>query len=379
MQFEYDEAYRRISNELWATRLIKVFGDINRTKIDKNLNTQLDYPNIEFDSKLSGRWGEWDNSSNTIRLSSDLVNNYSWAAVLSTFKHEMAHMIVDRSLGGHSGGPHGKEFRIACQILEIDPNVKSSHADKMEAAIPEREQLISKIEKLFSLGSSPNQNESQSAIAKAHELMVKYDINHNDITTESEIDTKYSIRIIGVEWAKVPTYITVLMRLVSEYYNVKYIRMDRGYSRKYGPRSSKYYVLYGKLHNLDIAEYVFMYLYNEGNRLWEQMLEEKKKNGISVAKVAYITSLYRGYEEKLEESEQIVRQNMNIDIYSPTVPMRIKDELERGYNEMFPKRRMIQSAGYRNTAGTALGREHGRNITINKAVRNTRSSVRMLA
>ena len=98
--------------------------------------------------------------------------------------------------------------------------------------MPERDKVASKIYKLLALGESSNKSESESAIAKAHELMAKYNITLLDLPQDRRV---YTSRPVGSIYNKVPSYINRLGRIVHDYYFVKYIFMPYKYSYGRGP------------------------------------------------------------------------------------------------------------------------------------------------
>ena len=63
-------------------------------------------------------------------------------------------------------------------------------------------------------------SETKSAISKAYELMERYNIN--SIETE-RTERDFIVRPVGSRWKKVPTYVKILSRTVSDYYFVKHI------------------------------------------------------------------------------------------------------------------------------------------------------------
>ena len=63
--------------------------------------------------------GSWDPESRTISISSTLINEYTWDAVINVLKHEMAHQYVHESMAGSMALPHGHLFKEACEKLGI--------------------------------------------------------------------------------------------------------------------------------------------------------------------------------------------------------------------------------------------------------------------
>jgi len=63
--------------------------------------------------------GSWHPESRTISISSTLINEYSWDAVINVLKHEMAHQYVHEYMGRGMELPHGQAFADACNKLGV--------------------------------------------------------------------------------------------------------------------------------------------------------------------------------------------------------------------------------------------------------------------
>ena len=84
----------------------------------------------------------------------------------------MAHQIVDEVFVVASETDHGPAFKRACALLEIEPDATMQLADQPEAV----DSMRRKIEKLLALGQSTNHHEAEQALAKAHELALRYNV-----------------------------------------------------------------------------------------------------------------------------------------------------------------------------------------------------------
>ena len=70
-------------------------------------------------SDSSTTLGSWHPVTRTISISSTLINEYSWDAVINVLKHEMAHLYVHEYLGKGMEEPHGPSFAEACKKLGV--------------------------------------------------------------------------------------------------------------------------------------------------------------------------------------------------------------------------------------------------------------------
>ena len=130
---------------------------------------------------LNGRWGHWSGDRREISLSRKLVLNYSWASVREVLLHEMAHQMAEEVLEGRQSTPHGPFFQRACDLLRANPKASDDYKpldDRISQEIGGGEdRTLLRVKKLLALAESSNRHEAEAAMAKAHELISKYNLN----------------------------------------------------------------------------------------------------------------------------------------------------------------------------------------------------------
>ena len=131
--------------------------------------------------ELNGRWGTWSGERREISLSRRLVLNYSWASVREVLFHEMAHQMAEEVLGGRQGTPHGSFFQRACDLLRANPRASENYPpldDRIsQQARDGEDRTLLRVKKLLALAESSNRHEAEAAMAKAHELISKYNLD----------------------------------------------------------------------------------------------------------------------------------------------------------------------------------------------------------
>ena len=164
------------SLRVWSAQLYADFDDIcyqHRLKLRKPVIRILD---------LKGSWGSWDPNTRAITISRNLIESYSWDAVLEVLKHEIAHMIVNEQMDipDHT---HGDHFKQACHQIGIAGWAQASESD-MASRVPgetsrseDQNRLIKKAEKLLALAQSSNENEALLAMQKVRELYSRYNLD----------------------------------------------------------------------------------------------------------------------------------------------------------------------------------------------------------
>ena len=160
---------------LWARQLHCEFNDICWKYSVKLLS-----PIFEI-SQSERQLGSWQVDTRTIKISSHLIINHSWAITINVLKHEMAHQICSELFNSVETA-HGKVFQKACDLIGLPKEFRSASGDLPEdtglavsATFPTMEgrRFIDRVGKLFALAGSANENESAVAMQKANELIEK--------------------------------------------------------------------------------------------------------------------------------------------------------------------------------------------------------------
>ncbi|TRZ80177.1 DUF2786 domain-containing protein [bacterium] len=390
------EQYKDDINDSWGRKLVNEFYIQRRMYIETTFPyITLETPTFRIDD-TEKRWGMWYPQTRTISISLRLLRDYSWDAVVLTLKHEMAHMVVDEILSKQglddSGKSHGELFKKACELMGIEAQRLTSHQEKLNYCLPDKEKIVSRVRKLMALGESNHKEEAESAITKAHELMVKHNISLTEIPDE---DRTFVGRPVGYSMKKVPTYIKTLTRLISKYYFVNAIYMTK--ERNAGSRNrdtiERYVEFYGEPHNLDVAEYVFHFLLMEGEREWNkfQNSEEyqnrldnaeiidrydddyfyrtgnyRQRKKATFSKVAFIDGVFSGFKDKLKTREEAVLEQL--DLEHNTLPIGVNDPLLKEKYKSHYRPRSWHSGGGYGGEGFGAGRNVGKSLTIRSGV-----------
>jgi hypothetical protein len=122
------------------------------------------------------RVGQWLRNTRRLELSRKLVLEKPWLEVIGVLEHEMAHQFVDEVLAASHEPAHGPTFQRVCAERGIDAKatgelVASDGVDSEDA------RALDRIRKLLALAGSDNQNEAEIAMRRAHELMLRHNID----------------------------------------------------------------------------------------------------------------------------------------------------------------------------------------------------------
>lgn len=351
--------------------------NIEYAKIQKEVfqatNKTLNMPNLSI-LPLSKKWGTWSASKNLITLSDKLIREYEWAAVVYVFRHEVAHQIVNHIFNFDGiGCPHGEHFSIACNMLGIsDATCASSDFLKNFKGMSQEDAIVEKVRKLYIKGNDKGATEAEQVLFmnKACYLMDKYNINLNNIVGS---DTLYLERQVTEGYDRFPTYLHDIGAIMSEFYHVQTIQAFYYVTHTNANGSVKrkrkaYMKIFGEATNLDVAEYVFHALLNQGELLYKEF----KKNrivtpGRKISKASYFRGLMNGYKEKMKSHR--VNNNFSEEEYS-LLHMNdkiLKDLFEKEYRVRYGKGIQSRALGY------SAGQSDGKKMNVSYGVKSNKS------
>lgn len=340
----------------------------------------LSTPLIEI-SRSERQWGSWHPATKTIRLAARLIRDHSWDVVTSVFKHEMAHQLVTEHFGDRDG--HGPLFARACEMLGVPEQFRGASGDipRTLPALDDGPQegreraLIDKTEKLLALARSDNEHEAVLAMAKANELIEKYNLRR----IEGRQQTDYEYLIINPGRKRIENFQRKICFILINFYYVKVI-----FSRLYDARACCHYKtieIFGSRENVLIAHYVYSFLERKMHSLWKD--HQRLHNLPGKGKRSFLLGLLDGFAEKLSTMKK-QRQAKTADPARKTQTTALIRAEDRRLDEYIgrrhprlrtkkPPRTRIHPDEYQ------AGQHQGRQLTLHKGVNdNLGSSGKML-
>lgn len=257
---------------------------------------------------FDGKWGEWDAVRRRIRLSWRLVSDHHWMSVREVFLHEIAHQLTDELLGGDVT-PHGDNFRRACRLLNADPRASHDYVAARDVLVKEGEleedRILSRVRKLLALGRSPNRHEAESAMAKAHELIAR----HNLDLQEAGGRLAYFSLSLGEPAARHLPSDYAMGQLLHDFYLVETLWISAWVLRN--GRMGKVLEISGTRENVLMASYVYDFL---NRAILEQWESEGAAHAHSVRRRSdFALGFIAGVRETLTAKDaELGRENRNI-------------------------------------------------------------------
>ncbi|MDB4961212.1 MAG: hypothetical protein JWP01_1211 [Myxococcales bacterium] len=301
------------------------------------------------------RHGRWVGPARTIELARTLVLERPWPEVIGVLEHEMAHQFVDEVLGVRDESAHGETFRRVCADRGIDARAAGPAVPTTEPA--EIDRVLDRIRKLLALAGSPNQHEAEIAMRKAHELMLR----HNIEAARAQADREFEIRHLGDPHKRRSRVESDIMILLTESFFVKVIRLPV-YLPRTGTRGSVFEIS-GTRPNIEMAAHVYAFLLATADRLWQANRSDKRvRSGRD--RLSYQSGVVRGFREKLGAER--------VELRGTGLVWRGDAKLDDFYRARHP-RVTTRRTSIRLDGAHAAGREAGRSVVLHKPVESSGS------
>jgi len=249
---------------------------------------------------MKNRLGYWHRQRHEISLSRAFVLNHPWDAVVEVLLHETAHQLADTVLGAYGETPHGPTFQKACHLLRANPETSGSYETLHDRIANERvkseDKIMVRVKKLMALAESRNQHEAEAAMAKAHELIEKYNI---DLLSRNENRNFVSI-FIGTPTLRHFREEYHLSGLLQDFYFVSGIWVSAYVLEK--EKMGRVLEISGTVQNINIAAYVHDFVRRYIDSKWKEYNKDKGLN--RYRKTDFAVGIIDGFRFKLKSENQ---------------------------------------------------------------------------
>jgi hypothetical protein len=168
-----------------------------------------------------------------------------------------------------------------------------------------RDEVLSKVRKLFELANSPNEHEAALAAAKARELLSRYNLSIADLPAAEMKDvicaTEKSVRVGRV----IRNWVKGLLLHVAQGFDCEHV-----IRRRHG--CSPVLTFIGTTADVEVAVYTFHFLYRQLDRLVERALPRLKREnrgwGAVSLRYAYLDGAVKRIGERLRERVRSIKE-----------------------------------------------------------------------
>ena len=249
--------------------------------------------------------GKWSIEKREISLSLGLVLNHGWDTIREVLFHEMAHQLAHELYGAFGEKPHGPAFLKACRLLGANPKASGSFAPLKERlqsdAQPAEDALTSRIRKLFALSQSSNTHESQLALAKAHALMEKHQIQTLKKNKEKTSHSNFITIFLGEPTLRHHREFYALANFLTEHCFVRCVWtmacvLEKG-------KMGRALEISGTAPQVLSAEYTYGFIVGAIDRAWETFCQKVGHNPGRYRKSDFAEGMIEGFSEKLRQEK----------------------------------------------------------------------------
>lgn len=317
-----------------------------------------------FSLKDMGRkLGTWSKEKKEISLSREHALHCPWDDIREVLVHEMAHQYADQVLHAGDEPPHGPLFRQACRRLRANPSatgrVRTLQERMQDHVEDSHDRHLVRIKKLMSLTESGNRHEAEAAMAKARDLMQKYNLRlmaqHPSREFISVFLGKPALRHFREAY--------YIANLLQDYYFVQGLWvsafvLERG-------KMGRVLEISGIKRNINIASYVYDFVNRYIDSQWQKYKSDRKLN--RHRKSDFAVGLVEGFANKLACHQHAGKADPPEDDFTPAI---IEDPLLGDYMaHRYPHTRRFSRKTANHDAGiTEDGFKIGEQMVISKGI-----------
>jgi hypothetical protein len=321
---------------------------------------------------MKSKLGFWSADRNEICLSRDFVLNHPWDSIREVLHHEMAHQFADQVMQAHHESPHGFAFQKACRMLRANPKASGHyqplHKRILSGTVENDDYLLVRIKKLMALSESPHQHEAKAAMAKAHELILKYNLKRLELDENRNFESMF----IGIPMLRHPREEYFIANLLQDFYFVQGIWISAYVIEK--EKMGRVLEINGTASNMKIASYVYDFIKQYIHAKWTDYNKDFSLN--RYRKSDFAVGIVEGFRAKLES-----QQKRNASRSGNSYPVKIEDpSLSKYFSHRYPYVHRFK----KNTAGHHEdifndGKKIGNKMVIHKGIHEkVKGKIRLL-
>lgn len=335
------------TDNVWIRLLMEWWLYYNRLYLRGALRS----PALALD-RAGTRLGQWDGTTRTLSISARHLQSDPWLEVMETLRHEMAHQYAEEVLGAAGDRPHGEAFALACEHLAVDPR---AHRAATRESSSDVDRVIARVQKLLSLGSSPNENEAQAALTKARELLLRHNLDPARLRSER----RFGVRWLGEVKARHALWEQVLGGLLGEFFFVGVIWVQSHDVQR--DRDGTVLEVMGTPENLEMASYVHGFLVGLLEPLWSRYKQRVGLHG-DRERLRYYAGVVQGFRAKLRAEDRDLRR-------SHALVWKGDPGLAAYQSRRHPSTRSRRTGTGWSSQAQEDGRRDGRHITLRRPIR----------
>lgn len=269
-------------------------------------------------------------------------------------RHELAHYIVFINFGS-TIQPHGTEFIAFCQRMGWGKEVYQATFDLnagITSCLREESAVFRKVKKLMALATSSNQNEAELAMIKSQQLLLKHNVEADDIDSDADDEKVFLERVLKQK--KKNAKMCAIAAILDTFF------VNRVYDYAEG---FVHLAILGAAVNVEIAAYVAGVLDSELDRLWIVTKKQHVALKGMVAKNSFFYGLANGYCNKINALKREYSSEVK------NALMLLENKLVDAISLVYPRLSRSRSHARYCAKSWAIGEVVGKELTINSALK----------
>jgi hypothetical protein len=257
--------------------------------------------------------------------------------------------------------PHGKAFKRACRLLHIDSTASANYAPLQDRLLRDTSNIHDKrmlrVKKLLALAESKNRFEAEAAMAKAHELIARHNIELN----RHEDKRQFLSIFLGSPALRHPREDYHLANLLQDYYFVSGIWVPAYVIEK--QKMGRVLEISGTPPNLKIADYVHGFIVQFIDTQW---LKYNHKRGLNrYRKTDFSVGIIEGFRKKLEFN--VIKKETRKDIFA--LIQKGDPQLQKYFSLKYPLTTSVKKTATRqDTRVLNAGKKLGNKLVIARGI-----------
>ena len=323
-------------------------------------------------AELQSSWGLWQSQPRMITIARRLITNYPWNTVIEVLKHEMAHQMVSE-IHRRDDEHHGELFKSCCRQLgmaswsmqaEIELGAQV-FANESEAGDSKHNPVLRKVKKLLALGHSSEKHEAELAMQRVREIC-----DRHNLKSLPETDDQYVMQILNQHKKRLSREQLAICGLLTSNFAVNVICSSL-YSAA-DNTTHRTIELFGRAADVKIAEYVYHFLLNQINVLWDKAriaLPAQARR----SKSSFSEGLLAGFAQTLARREKTAAAQQ-----ARALTVQLQTQAINFSKTRCPRVRSVSVGGRRHRRDSySRGYEAGRKLKLRKGMDNDKAPLRL--
>lgn len=211
------------------------------------------------------------------------------------------------------------------------------------------ENILDRVRKILALAkNNPNQNESETAMRRAQQLMLEHNLTQSDLKEPEE----YVVDRGNFPTGKILTESRHIFPILRDFFFVEmFVTRSRSGYQNFNRKQETTWSFIGKPENIEVAKYVFEYLSRTYRSLYREYLDENYGKSFRSQQYAgaFYSGVASGLSEKLSRDRNTFQEERGLVVVKDPNLMDIlnnQENMRKGGKHFYSGNEAAKSSGY---------------------------------